>query len=90
MTCKSKFQSRNASGVGTEYKTYQQYVYGIRNRLAIPGAHIRLTGSRFKLFSLNLLIISPRPCHVIISTKAYVMKFVRLASAFDDWMFARG
>ena len=84
MTCKSISQIRSISGAVTKYGTYQQYVYGIRNRLAIPGAHIRLTGSRFRLFSLNLLIISPRPCHVIISTKAYDMKFVMLVSALDD------
>ena len=90
MTCKSECQPRNADKALTDYRTYQQYVYGIRNRLAIPGAHIRLTGSKFKLFSLNLLIMSPRPCHVIISTKAYDMKLVMLVSALDDCILARG
>jgi hypothetical protein len=70
--------------------TDQQYVYGILKRLNIPGAQIKLMGSRPKAFSRNRLITSPRPCQVIISTKAYEMKFVIFTSAFEDWMLASG
>ena len=49
-----------------------------------------LTGSSPRLFSLNLLMISPRPCQVSISTRAYEMKFVIPVSVFENSMFARG
>lgn len=56
----------------------------------MPGAQLRLMGSKPRLFCLNLLMISPRPCQVIISTRAYDMKFVILVSALLDWIFASG
>src|ERR1700722_4166430 len=62
----------------------------MRNLLDIPGAHMILTGSRPRLLSRNLLIMSPRPCHVNMSTKAYEMKFVMAESALDDVMLANG
>lgn len=70
--------------------TYQQYVYGILKRVKTPGAHMRLSASRPRTLSRNRFMISPKPCQVIISTKAYEMKFVIFTSAFDDWILASG
>lgn len=56
----------------------------------MPGAHVKLSGSRPRLFCLKRLITSHKPCHVIISTSAYETQFVKLASAFVDWILANG
>jgi hypothetical protein len=49
-----------------------------------------LMGSNPRLSLRNLLITSPNPCHVNMSTSVYDMKFVMDASAFVDWIFASG
>lgn len=70
--------------------SHQQYVQGIFSRLRTPGPHMTLIGSKPRTRSRNRFIRSPKPCQVIISTKAYEMKFVMFTSAFEDWIFARG
>jgi hypothetical protein len=74
-----------------EYRQlYQQYVYGIFNRVIIPAAHARFRGSRPNVFSRNLLIRSPSPCHVTLSIKAYDSLFVMPLPKPEPRILARG
>src|SRR3569833_1779073 len=52
------------------------YVKGTWRRDVAPGAHRVETGSRPSGFTRKSLTRSPSPCHTIISTRGYDMKFV--------------
>lgn len=47
-------------------------------------------GSRPRQSLRNLLIRSPKPCHVNMSTRIYDMKFVMVGSALEDCTLASG
>ena len=70
--------------------THQQYVCGIFNLSIIAGLETKLIGSRLSISLRNLLIKSPNPCQVSISTRMYDMKLVMVASVLEDWIFANG
>jgi hypothetical protein len=64
--------------------TYQQYVHGIFKRANMAGAQIILMGSKPRQSLRNLFVMSPKPCHVNMSTRIYDMKFVMVGSVFAD------
>lgn len=62
---------------------HQQYVCGIFILSIMAGLPIKLMGSKLRTSLRNLLIKSPNPCHVSISTRIYDMKLVIVASALE-------